>query len=73
MVIEPVVACIETKDLNKMEHYIFFSGAILALILFLGSMWLVMVFPNFIKQSVSPLSSSFYQPRRIPFSFERIL
>lgn len=49
----PGVANIETDDLTKMEDNIFLAGSISAFILFIGSIWLLIVFPRFIKESVS--------------------
>lgn len=47
----PGVANIETDDLTKMEDNIFLAGSISAFILFIGSVWLLIVFPRFIKES----------------------
>ncbi|OWZ51621.1 hypothetical protein C349_05413 [Cryptococcus neoformans var. grubii Br795] len=47
----PGVANIETDDLTKMEDNIFLAGSISAFILFIGSIWLLIVFPRFIKES----------------------
>lgn len=52
----PGVANIETDDLTKMEDNIFLAGSISAFILFIGSIWLLIVFPRFIKESVSFLN-----------------
>jgi len=57
MSIAPGAGFIETEDLNEMEHYIFFVGATFAVILFTASLWLLVVFPNFIAESVSCAAS----------------
>ena len=57
MSIAPGAGFIETNDLNEMEHYIFFVGATFAVILFTASLWLLVVFPNFIAESVSRVVS----------------
>ncbi|WVQ98181.1 hypothetical protein IAU59_005303 [Kwoniella sp. CBS 9459] len=47
----PGVANVETTNLIKMEGNIFMTGSILASCLFSMSMWLLFVFPSFIKES----------------------
>jgi uncharacterized membrane protein YobD (UPF0266 family) len=50
-------AQINTTDLTKMEGNIFMAGSSFALILLITSLWLVAVFPGFIRQSVCLLRS----------------
>ncbi|TYJ55478.1 hypothetical protein B9479_003868 [Cryptococcus floricola] len=47
----PGVANLETKNLTTMEDNIFLVGSISAFILFIGSIWLLFVFPKFIQES----------------------
>ncbi|WVQ81792.1 hypothetical protein IAT38_003917 [Cryptococcus sp. DSM 104549] len=47
----PGVANIETEELTVMEDNIFLAGFISALVLFIGSIWLLIVFPGFIRES----------------------
>ncbi|RSH92298.1 hypothetical protein EHS25_008713 [Saitozyma podzolica] len=49
--IMPGLAQIETTNIIKMEGNIFLGGSIFAVILFIASLWLVIVFPGFIAES----------------------
>ena len=46
------VAQIETANILQMEENLFMAGSIFAIILLLTSLWLVIVFPSFIRESI---------------------
>ena len=49
----PAVSFIETSSLTTMENNIFLAGSSFAMIMAIGSLWLIVIFPGFIEESVS--------------------
>ncbi|ORX33973.1 hypothetical protein BD324DRAFT_637852 [Kockovaella imperatae] len=49
--IMPAAGSIETKNIVKMENNIFLAGSVVAIINFVSSLWLIVVFPGFINES----------------------